>query len=62
MNCQSVAITPITKTMISEVENMAERQGITEIKCFNKDTELTLPNVDWEFGTECEEDDDDCEC
>ena len=40
------------------MEEIAKKQGTTEVKCFNKDTELTSPDADWEFGEECEEDDE----
>ena len=33
-----------------------------EVKYHNKETNLVFPNVDWVFGTECKEDDEDCEC
>ena len=59
MNQQNAMTTPITKTMISKVKEMAKKQGIEEIKHHNKDTDLMSPNVDWEFGKECNDYDDD---
>ena len=57
-----MAAVPITETVISKVKEMTKKQGTTEVKYFNKDTELMSPNVDWEFGKEHKEDDEDCEC
>ena len=53
---------PVTGTVISKVKEMAKKQGITESKFHNEDTDLNFPNADWEFSEEHEEDDEDCEC
>ena len=44
------------------MEETANKQGITESKFHNGNTALNFPNADWEFGKECEECNEDCEC
>ena len=39
---------PITDNVIKRVKKMADKQGITEIKFYNKNTTLNFPNIDWE--------------
>ena len=58
MNRQTIQSIPITNTIIQKVEDMANKQGITEVKFHNKKTDLYLPNSDWEFGIEYDEEDD----
>ena len=49
MNEQNMATTPITETVISKVEEMAEKQFFVEVKHCNKETDLVSPNADWEL-------------